>query len=98
MRYGNSDRRRAKAVSLQTDASFSGDVSGQSLMAAKINANLNSGTEGQTPRPSSLHPSGVNAVFVDGHGKFISQNMDNLVFASLYSWDGEGQGPEHRER
>jgi prepilin-type N-terminal cleavage/methylation domain-containing protein/prepilin-type processing-associated H-X9-DG protein len=81
-----------KAVALQTDATFSGDVNANPMAAAKINANLNSGAEGVTPRPSSLHPSGVNAVFVDGHGKFISQNMDNLVFASLYTWDGERKG------
>jgi prepilin-type N-terminal cleavage/methylation domain-containing protein/prepilin-type processing-associated H-X9-DG protein len=81
-----------KAVSLQTDATFSGDVNSNPMAAAKINANLNSATDGQTPRPSSLHPNGVNVSFVDGSGRFLSQNVDNLIFASLYTWDGERKG------
>jgi prepilin-type N-terminal cleavage/methylation domain-containing protein len=82
----------AKAVALQTDASFSGDVNASVMAAAKINANLNSASEGLTPRPSSLHPNGVNAFFVSGSGKFLSQNIDNLVYASLFTWDGERKG------
>ncbi len=35
----------------------------------KINQNINNASEGQAPRPSSLHPSVVNVAFVDGHCK-----------------------------
>lgn len=83
-----------KAVSLQMDPTFSGDINGTALASAKINANLNSAGEGSSPRPSSLHPSGVNAVFVSGSGKFLNQNMDGKVYASLFTWDGERKGQD----
>jgi prepilin-type N-terminal cleavage/methylation domain-containing protein len=47
-----------------------------------INRNLAAGT-GVTPRPSSQHAGGVNAIFCDGSGKFLNENMDKIVFAEI---------------
>jgi hypothetical protein len=60
--------------------------------AAKINANLNTAGEGAAPRPSSLHPSVVNAFFGDGHGQTISQNIADDVWARLVSQGGNRFG------
>ena len=40
-------------------------------------------------RPSSNHPGGVNAVFCDGHTKFLNQEMDFMVLARLMATDDE---------
>ena len=34
-------------------------------------------------RPSSNHSGGVNAFFCDGHGQFISEDVNALVYAQL---------------
>jgi prepilin-type processing-associated H-X9-DG protein len=47
-----------------------------------INRNLAAAT-GTAPRPSSQHAGGVNAVFCDGAGKFLNENMDKTVFARI---------------
>jgi prepilin-type N-terminal cleavage/methylation domain-containing protein len=60
--------------------------------AAKINANLGTASEGASPRPSSLHPSVVNAFFGDGHGQTISQNISDDVWARLVSQGGNRFG------
>lgn len=39
-------------------------------------------------RPSSRHPSGVNALFCDGHTRFLSQEIDYRVYCQLMSSDG----------
>ena len=39
-------------------------------------------------RPSSRHPSGVNALFCDGHSRFVSQEIDYLVYCLLMTSDG----------
>ncbi len=57
-----------------------------------INANLNGGVEGLTPRPSSYHAGGVNAIFVGGNGKFIAQGINSNVYAQLLTWDGSRKG------
>jgi prepilin-type processing-associated H-X9-DG protein len=44
-------------------------------------------------RPSSRHPSGVNALFCDGHTRFLSQEIDYLVYCQLMSSDGPGVRP-----
>lgn len=49
----------------------------------KINANLNNSTDGQTPRPSALHPGVVNMAFADGSCKTVSQDIDEGVYARL---------------
>ncbi|QDU41379.1 putative major pilin subunit [Maioricimonas rarisocia] len=59
-----------------------------------INANLNA-TDGSAPRPSSFHPGGVVATFVDGHTAFLNQNINGSVYARLLTPNGTrmGQGP-----
>jgi len=39
-------------------------------------------------RPSSNHPGGVNAVFCDGHLKFLSESIDYVVYQLLMTPDG----------
>ena len=39
-------------------------------------------------RPSSNHSSGVNVIFVDGHGQFLSDQIDPTVYARLITPDG----------
>jgi hypothetical protein len=43
------------------------------------------GSEGRSPWPSSNHPGGVCAVFCDGSAKFISQDIDLLVYKRIIS-------------
>jgi prepilin-type processing-associated H-X9-DG protein len=40
-------------------------------------------------RPSSYHPGGVNVIFCDGHGRFISQEIDYYVYCLLMSSNGK---------
>ena len=40
-------------------------------------------------RPSSFHSGGVNVVFCDGSTRFLSQDMDYVVFALMMSCDDE---------
>lgn len=40
------------------------------------------------PRPSSLHPGGVNAIMVDGSGRFLSESIDAFVYARLITSNG----------
>jgi hypothetical protein len=58
----------------------------------KINNSINTASEGASPRPSSLHPSVVNAFFGDGHGQTISQNIADEVWALLVSQGGNRFG------
>lgn len=39
--------------------------------------------EGQAPWPSSNHVDGVNVMFVDGHVRFLSQDVDGAVYSAL---------------
>jgi prepilin-type N-terminal cleavage/methylation domain-containing protein/prepilin-type processing-associated H-X9-DG protein len=39
-------------------------------------------------RPSAYHPGGVNVVFMDGHVRFISQDIDYLVYGQLMTTRG----------
>ncbi|MEW4530356.1 DUF1559 domain-containing protein [Maioricimonas sp. JC845] len=59
-----------------------------------INVDLNA-TDGSAPRPSSFHPGGVVATFVDGHSTFLNQNIAGSVYARLLTPNGTrmGQGP-----
>jgi len=67
-------------------------ISGTALALGRINENLNGAQEGLTPRPSSLHPGGVNAFFVGGNGKLLATQIDTLVYAQLITWDGLRKG------
>lgn len=41
-------------------------------------------------RPSSAHPGGANFVYCDSHAKFISENIDYLMFTLLMTSNGAG--------
>lgn len=56
-----------------------------------INRNLAAAT-GATPRPSSQHSGGVNVVFCDASGRFISENIDKNVYAKLVTSNGVTYG------
>jgi prepilin-type N-terminal cleavage/methylation domain-containing protein len=82
-----------KATALKLSNSYSGDISGTPHVArGRINENINGGVEGATPRPSSLHPGGVNVFFVGGNGKMVATQIDGLVYAQLITWDGLRKG------
>ncbi len=59
-----------------------------------INRNL-SATQFTSPRPSSQHAGGVNAIMCDGAGKFLNESMDQIVFTKLMTSNGVsyGEGP-----
>lgn len=46
------------------------------------------GMEGLLPAPNSWHPGGVNALFADGHIDFLSENMNEGVYAMMLTWGG----------
>jgi len=66
---------------------------GESLLA--INRQGGASKRGKTAdpylfaRPSSFHVGGVNVVFCDGSTRFLSQNIDYVVFALMLSCDDE---------
>ncbi|REJ72906.1 MAG: DUF1559 domain-containing protein [Planctomycetota bacterium] len=70
---------------------FSADAD---LAESQINSNLATATDGRRPRPASLHPSVVNTFFMDGHGRSISQSIDDTVWIRLVSSGGERFGQD----
>jgi prepilin-type N-terminal cleavage/methylation domain-containing protein len=58
----------------------------------RINKNVSGATEGQAPRPSSLHAGVVNVFFAGGNGRTVSQDISDRVYAELYSWNGKRFG------
>lgn len=58
----------------------------------RINKNLSGASEGLAPRPSSLHTGVVNVMFAGGNGKLLSQDIDDRIYAELYSWNGKRFG------
>jgi len=58
-----------------------------------INRSLAAGS-GTAPRPSSQHAGGVNVIFCDGSGKFLSENMDKSVYAKLITSNGVTYGEQ----
>ncbi|MBX3444386.1 MAG: DUF1559 domain-containing protein [Planctomyces sp.] len=82
-----------KALALKLDVAYNSEVAADALLnQARINVNLNSAPEGASPRPSSLHPNGVNVIFVGGNGKFVAQNIDTMIYVQLLSWNGARLG------
>jgi len=79
-----------KAFALQLAPGFVGDVA---VRDGRINKNLQA-NEGVAPRPSSMHPNGVNAMFVGGNGKFLAQTLDTVLYSQLLSWDGSRKGQQ----
>jgi hypothetical protein len=55
---------------------------------------LQTAIDGASPRPSSLHPGIVNAIFCDGHGRTLSQEIDDGVYANLVSPNGGDYGQD----
>ncbi len=62
------------------------------LDEGKINAKLNTSQDGRTPRPSSLHPGTVNAIYCDGHGGNLNQGIDAGLYARLLTPAGSSHG------
>jgi len=58
-----------------------------------INRNLVAGV-GTAPRPSSNHTGGVNVVFGDQHGQFVSESIDKQVYAKLCTSNGVAYGEQ----
>ena len=56
-----------------------------------INRNLGTAVIG-TPRPSSQHAGGVNAIMGDGSGRFLNENVDKNVYAKLLTSNGVTYG------
>ncbi len=61
---------------------------------SSINGALSTATDGASPRPSSLHPGVVNFAMVDGSVRNVNQNINQRVYASLITPNGNrfGQG------
>jgi prepilin-type N-terminal cleavage/methylation domain-containing protein/prepilin-type processing-associated H-X9-DG protein len=62
-----------------------------------INYAQSLGTEGSFPFPSSYHSSGVNALFCDGSVKFLSDQIDGIVYAKLITPAGSRLPPTIRQ-
>jgi prepilin-type processing-associated H-X9-DG protein len=62
------------------------------LPFSKINGQIGD-AEGIAPFPSSRHPQGCNALFVDGRVRFISMEIDETVYGRLFSPAGSRQHP-----
>lgn len=59
-----------------------------------INAELGLGVAGDTPRPSGLHPNGVNMIMGDASGKFVNDRIDQSVYVRLLSSNGNSYGQQ----
>jgi len=59
-----------------------------------INKSLNA-SEGNAPRASSLHPTGVVATFCDGRTKFLSESIDGRTYCYIITSAGEKYGQGH---
>ncbi len=55
---------------------------------SEINTNKNS-REGTAPYPSSNHPGGVNIALCDGSVRFLSEDVDSVVYPKLISSGGD---------
>lgn len=58
----------------------------------RINKNVSGATEAQAPRPSSLHAGVVNMFFAGGNGRTVSQDINDRVYAEIYTWNGKRFG------
>ena len=62
-------------------------LTGQETLAFP-NASKNSGTEGNTPYPTSLHPGIVVVAFCDGTVRTLNDSIDESVYLRLMTPDG----------
>lgn len=66
-------------------------ISSVALVKSKLNSNKGT-LQGQSPAASSFHSQGANFVFVDGHGRFINDTIDQSVYVQLFSPAGQLHG------
>ena len=57
-----------------------------------INAKVDQAIPGECPRPSSHHAQGVNVAFADGGGRFLSEDINDVVYFRLVSSSGSRYG------
>jgi len=62
-------------------------VNGTLRKLGQINGVLG-GAEGSSPYPSSFHPQGCNFLFADGHVQFLGNQIDEGVYAKLFTPNG----------
>jgi len=62
-------------------------VNGTFRKLGQINGVLG-GAEGSSPYPSSYHPQGCNFLFADGHVQFLGNQIDESVYARLFTPNG----------
>ena len=56
--------------------------------AESINYGLNLSDDGTCPFPNSNHPNGVNVLFCDGSAKFVTDQIDGIVYSKLITPQG----------
>jgi prepilin-type processing-associated H-X9-DG protein len=67
----------------------SGVQYGRINSAADSDSNNNPNYPYTNARPSSNHPGGVNMLYCDGHGRYMSQDVDSRVYCLLMSSWGQ---------
>ncbi|MCA9029656.1 MAG: DUF1559 domain-containing protein, partial [Planctomycetaceae bacterium] len=84
----------AQALSLHSSFSLA-TTKPSDFRVGRINSRNRNASAGNMPRPSSNHPGGVNIILVDGSGRFLSEDIDDSVYARMISSNGEkhGQSP-----
>ncbi len=65
---------------------------GSTYTVCGINKDLLNAELNHHARPSSRHPGGVVATFCDGHGQFLREDIDYLVYQHLMTPHGQGAG------
>lgn len=75
-----------------TSSTSSQSVAGQCESGTTSTTTTVTSTTGSTPRPSSNHPGGVNAIMVDGSTRFLSENIDPFVYARLVTSNAASYG------
>lgn len=96
---GTCDTNGASAKSLAFNAQTQTDGPGWALTSSKAAGSfeyINFGSQlgdGQSVGASSGHSSGVNGIFADGSGRFISDTIDGTVYAKILSPAGSKLPP-----
>lgn len=91
---GGIGRAAGSNKSFSMELNNSDAIAGTNGPNSKINARVQTATDGQNPRPSSLHPGVVNMAFADGSCKVISQDIDETVYARLLTPFGNRHGQD----
>ncbi len=81
-----------ESVERPLNTTFDGDtIAPAQPQEWRINSDLKAAT-GTRPRPSSNHTGGVNVIFCDGSGKYLSDRIDPHVYAKLLTPNGVKYG------